>query len=156
MRITPGPPPWQPTCSRTAWRKPDPGHPAAGGVAGSPRCAHATAVERHDNVSGNDTNCQWSRIGYLKPHHSSFLGAAKEPPEHVRIRRRPPHARSPRVLQRGRLPERTHCAAQRALEEIRSRIGTAASRGAVVIEFEQGGSRALDSRMPDKPLAALA
>jgi hypothetical protein len=125
-------------------------------VAGSPRCAHATAVERHDNVSGNDTNCQWSRIGYLKPHHSSFLGAAKEPPEHVRIRRRPPHARSPRVLRDRRLPERTHCAAQRALEEIRSRIGTAASRGAVVIEFEQGGSRALDSRMPDKPLAALA
>jgi hypothetical protein len=35
MRITPGPPPWQPTCSRTAWRKPDPGPTAAGGVAGS-------------------------------------------------------------------------------------------------------------------------
>jgi hypothetical protein len=42
------------------------------------------------------------------------------------------------------------------LEEMRSRIGTAASRGAVVIEFEQGGSGALDTRMPDKPLAALA
>ena len=35
------------------------------------------------------------------------------------------------------LPEQTHCAAQRALEEIGSRIGTAASRGAVT-ELEQG------------------
>ena len=35
------------------------------------------------------------------------------------------------------LPEQTHCAAQRALEEIGSRIGTTASRDAV-IELEQG------------------
>ena len=35
------------------------------------------------------------------------------------------------------LPEQTHCAARRALEEVGSRIGAAASRGAV-IELEQG------------------
>jgi F420-0:gamma-glutamyl ligase-like protein len=39
------------------------------------------------------------------------------------------------------LPEQTHCAAQRALEEIRSRIGAAASRGTVV-ELEQGADLA--------------
>jgi len=35
-----------------------------------------------------------------------------------------------------------------ALEELGSRIGTAASLGTVVIELEQDGSRALGSRMP--------
>jgi hypothetical protein len=39
---------------------------------------------------------------------------------------------------------------QRALEEIRSRIGTTASRDAV-IELEQGGSRALGSRIGKGP-----
>jgi hypothetical protein len=54
------------------------------------------------------------------------------------------------------LPEQTHCAAQRALEETGSRIGTTASRGAV-IELEQGADLALlAAGCHDSPLAALA
>jgi hypothetical protein len=55
---------------------------------------------------------------------------------------RPAHSGSTRTA----CQNKPHCAAQRALDEIRSRIGTAASRGAV-IELEQGPiSR---SRQPD-------
>jgi hypothetical protein len=46
---------------------------------------------------------------------------------------RPAHSGSTRTA----CQNKPHCAAQRALDEIRSRIGTAASRGAV-IELEQG------------------
>jgi hypothetical protein len=53
------------------------------------------------------------------------------------------------------LPGQTHCAAQRALEEIRSRIGTARP-AAPSLNSSKRGSRAPGSQMPDKPLAALA